>query len=442
MDPHASTPSAASGDAAPAPETSLFGRLAAWRTPAGRLGWAAAGVGIVALALQGGASCGSFVVPLAWAAGGLVAGWQLRRWQEQRRPRHQAAHHPAATAVVAQDISTLQQAFAVLTQQVNATIQTSETAVMAMGERLNRVHGHTAGLGRRVVAAVARSEELSADSLKQATQHAAAVADLARHQTLFEQTRQQLLERVRNSADEVRQLRPLAELISDIARQTNMLAINAAIEAARAGNEGSGFKVVAAEVRRLSTQTADAARQVTDGIHQAAQAIEQEAGKLEASLGESSAEQLDEIALHIQTMSHTLSEVVPYLGQLSGEMDEGIARVTADIVDTLGDMQFQDINRQLLEQINHALSSLSAHFSQLYQLIDGQAPPPPVLLEELLQKWTTDYVMHAQRVAHVLATGAGGRRAEVVPLQAGAAAPDDSPALELAVVNGPRIELF
>ncbi len=422
----------------PAPRGGPLGAAQRWtRANTRALACGTAAIGLVALAFQSVPSCSSWLTPLLWAGGGALVGWQFRR-----PPRDGSAgrrsQHPEAGSVVAQDISTLQQAFAVLAQQVSTTIQTSETAVMAMGERLSRVHGRSMELRQRVVDAVARSEQLSSESLQQSQEHAAAVSDLASHQQTFERTRLDFLGRVRHSADQVRHLLPLAELITDIARQTNMLAINAAIEAARAGNEGSGFKVVAGEVRRLSTQTADAAKQVTDGIQQAALAIERDAAQLETEVGDGSAAQLDEIARHIQTMSRTLSEVVPYLGQLSTEMDLGIADMTSDIVDILGHMQFQDINRQLLEQINNALASLSSHFSQLYQLIDGQAPPPPVLLEELLQIWTKDYVMHAQRVAHVLAvSGSGG--SNVVPLHdvAQPAAP-----LPLAVANGPRIELF
>lgn len=158
-------------------------------------------------------------------------------------------------------------------------------------------------------------------------------------------------------------------------------------------------------------------------------------------MGESAAAQLDEIAQHIQTMSRTLGEVVPYLGQLSQDMDGGVDRITSDIIDTLGDMQFQDINRQLLEQINNALGGLSTHFAQLYQLIDGQAPPPPVQLEELLQLWTQDYVMHAQRVAHVLAAG-DQRRSTRPAASAEVIALHEPRPVELAVANGPRIELF
>jgi len=344
------------------------------------------------------------------------------------------SRHTESGQRVRQDIQTLQQAFDVLKAQVSATIKTSEEAVMSMMERMNRVHANTRDLRERILEAVSRSQSLSSDSLSRAGEHGRAVATLAEHQQRFEAQQAENLGRVREVAERVRQLTPLAALIGDIARQTNLLAINASIEAARAGAEGAGFKVVATEVRRLSTQTSEAARQISDGITHAATAIDAEMNRVDANQGESAAQQLGEIARHIQVMSDTLADVVPYLGELSGRMDDGMAVVSGDIIDTLGDMQFQDINRQLLEQINTALGSLSAHFAQVYELIDGTAPPPPVMLEELLTRWTDNYVMHAQRVAHVLGTAAAS---------AAAAAPaQPEPPLHLASTHGPRIELF
>lgn len=328
--------------------------------------------------------------------GGLLIGLVLGRFQKPLQTAGQGTAHQ----VVAQDIGTLHQALGILKAQVMTTIKTSEQAVLSMMERMQRVHGNVVQLHARIEQAVGHSHTLSADSLSGVERHTKAVNTLSEHQKAAESADLENRYRIRAVAKQVRQLMPLAELISNISRQTHLLSLNASIEAARAGPEGAGFKVVAAEVRNLSAQTEEAALQITQGILQAAEQIDREMAAAESTRAGDTTQQLGEIAHQIELMSRTLSETVPYLSELSGTMDSGIQLMTRDVIDTLGDMQFQDINRQMLEQVNSALSSLSDHFAQLYQLIDGQAPPPPVQLEELVTRWTENYVMQSQWSPH------------------------------------------
>jgi methyl-accepting chemotaxis protein len=341
--------------------------------------------------------------------------------------------------VVGNDLARLEQCFAILQKQVTVTIRTSETAVLEMVDRLNRVHRRSADLQRQIEEAVGRSQVLSEDSLHESDRNGQTVETLAAHQQAFAEARRQNQSRIRSVVDQVRHLTPLAALISDISRQTNLLAINASIEAARAGAEGSGFKVVAAEVRRLSGQTAEAARQISDGIHAVAAAIDQELVAASQLDSEGAAGQLSELAVHITNISQSLNEVVPYLVSLSQSMDEGMQVMTTDIIDAMGHMQFQDINRQLLEQVETALGSLSEHSAALYALVGGKAPPPPQALEELMARWVDGYVMHEQRVAHAEIAGLPAPSNDKKGQGLGHGAPQD---LELATTDGPRIELF
>lgn len=93
------------------------------------------------------------------------------------------------------------------------------------------------------------------------------------------------------------------------------------------------------------------------------------------------------------------TEAVPYLVDLPNSMDDGMREVTCDIINALGNMQFQDGNRQVLEQVETALGSLSDHRAALYKLVGGKVPPPQKLGEPMA-RWTTHDVTHSRRAAH------------------------------------------
>ncbi|GFO60412.1 chemotaxis protein [Geomonas silvestris] len=142
---------------------------------------------------------------------------------------------------------------------------------------------------------------------------------------------QKVAEIVRNSAVIVRSLGAKSEkigefvsVINDIADQTNLLALNAAIEAARAGEQGRGFAVVADEVRSLADRTVASTKEIRLMVNEiqketglAVESIEK--GKAEAEIGESLSQQADEALTNIVGSIELIETVISQIATASEE---------------------------------------------------------------------------------------------------------------------------
>ena len=170
----------------------------------------------------------------------------------------------------------------------------------------------------------------------------------------FVRSRDEVVGSVRSLSTASSSLGQMAEDVAKLARQTNLLSINAAIEAARAGQSGRGFAVVAAEVRRLSTESGDTGKRIGDEVGDFSQRMQHTLGQASAhSARDAQAMQASE-----RTITQVVSTVDTTVGELNARAAELSARgaaVKAQVEQLMVTFQFQDRVHQIMDQVGASI---------------------------------------------------------------------------------------
>ena len=171
--------------------------------------------------------------------------------------------------------------------------------------------------------------------------------------------------KIASLAEAAQKIGEVISLIQDIAEQTNLLALNATIEAARAGEAGKGFAVVASEVKELATQTAKA----TEAISEQVAGIQQETDSSVAAI-RGIAETMGEVSAATESIAAAVEQQGACTSEISNNVQQAAAGSNEVSQNITGVSQAADESQRSADQVLAAAHNVAGDTEKLRNVVD------------------------------------------------------------------------
>ena len=268
-------------------------------------------------------------------------------------------------------------------QVTDAVTEISKGAV-SQAESVERAAGNTDDIGRNIENITSEVSEMDrfAEEMKEACDKSMSSLDkLIKQSEEVTASVKDIGDTINSTNDSAKSISEFTQAITDIATQTNLLSLNASIEAARAGDAGRGFAVVADEIRQLADQSSDSAEKIKSIVEQLLADSASSVSVLE-KLNESfsvQAEQLDSTKSNMEIMSGNVASVKETSSSISVQV-KSLYDAKNGLMEVISDLSaISEENAASTEETNASMEELNATFA----IISESANKLQSLAEEL-----------------------------------------------------------